>query len=244
MELKKLVPIAVAAVLVLAGATASNAKNQRTSSTKHTWKAPGVHIKWGQWGSLSGPRLGAQVQPLTDELRAFFGAKAGEGVLVAKVTKGSAAARAGLRVGDVVVSIDGKSVGDLGDIWDALASKKGGAKVAVGILRNKRRKTLSAVLQGRAGTPLSNLSKVLKQLDALDSLDLDIDIPDMVFQLSKGKVRLGPSGTIHVPGVDLDLGSLPKAHRNKVKRQLQQTQRRLERLEKRLRKLEKRRKTK
>ncbi len=60
------------------------------------------------YGSRRG-RLGVTVQSLTDELEDFFGAKNG-GALVSSVSRDSAAAKAGIKAGDVIVSINGNAV--------------------------------------------------------------------------------------------------------------------------------------
>ncbi len=60
-------------------------------------------------------RLGVTVQSLTPELEEYFGAKNG-GALVSSVTKESAAAKAGVKAGDVITSINGKRVEDSDDL--------------------------------------------------------------------------------------------------------------------------------
>src|SRR5262249_41482214 len=58
------------------------------------------------------PWLGARLQAVTPEIAESIGLKRPAGALIAAVTQGSAAARAGLRTGDLIVSIDGQSVDD------------------------------------------------------------------------------------------------------------------------------------
>src|SRR5262252_9457287 len=65
-------------------------------------------------GVLSGRRLGVTVDPLTDQLAQYFGAK--EGVLVTSVADGSPASRAGLKAGDVITSVDGQPVRSTEDL--------------------------------------------------------------------------------------------------------------------------------
>ena len=52
---------------------------------------------------------------MTPELAEYFGAKNG-GALVSSVAKESAAAKAGIKAGDVIVSINGKAVSDADDL--------------------------------------------------------------------------------------------------------------------------------
>ena len=59
------------------------------------------------------PRLGVTVQALTPQLAAYFGAK--DGVLVASVTDDSPASRAGLKAGDVILSVNGQPVASASD---------------------------------------------------------------------------------------------------------------------------------
>jgi len=89
-------------------------------------------------------RLGVSVQSITSELAEFFGAKNG-GALVSGVSKDSAAAKAGIKAGDVIVSINGKAVSDTGDLMDALEDITGEATIVV--LRDKQEMTLKATLE-------------------------------------------------------------------------------------------------
>jgi serine protease Do len=53
---------------------------------------------------------GIRVEELTDQLRDFFGVLGNEGVLVTSVDSGSAAEKAGLKAGDVIVAVDNRNV--------------------------------------------------------------------------------------------------------------------------------------
>ena len=91
-------------------------------------------------------RLGANVTSMTEELRGYFGAPKDAGVLVQKVEPGTPAAKAGLKVGDVVTRVDGTPVESAGDVTSAVGQKKAGDVVAVGVVRNKRFLQLSLKL--------------------------------------------------------------------------------------------------
>lgn len=88
-------------------------------------------------------RLGVQLNDLTPELAEYFGAKDG-GVLVARVTPDSPAAKAGLKVGDVITSVDGDRVRGTDDLVDELRDKDG--EVTIGIVRDKGETNVKATL--------------------------------------------------------------------------------------------------
>ncbi len=90
-------------------------------------------------------RLGVQLDELTPQLAEYFGAKDG-GVLVTSVTEGSAAAKAGLKAGDVITSVNGDRVRD----YEALALELRnveGTEVTIGILRDRKESTVKATLE-------------------------------------------------------------------------------------------------
>jgi S1-C subfamily serine protease len=97
------------------------------------------------WG---GGRLGIEVQPMTEQLRGYFGVPADRGVLIGAVEKGSPAEKAGARAGDVVVALDGRNVADPGDVIGGIARKKDGETVALEVVRDRKHVTLSASVRG------------------------------------------------------------------------------------------------
>jgi serine protease Do len=92
-------------------------------------------------------RLGVSVQPLTRDLEEYFGVKDG-GALVSGVTPDSAASRAGLRAGDVIVSVNGRSVRDTDDLLRELDDITGEATIVV--VRDKKELTLKATIERAA----------------------------------------------------------------------------------------------
>jgi predicted metalloprotease with PDZ domain len=90
-----------------------------------------------------GPRMGVQVTLLTEELRAHFGAQKDAGVLVGKIEPGSAAEKAGVRVGDVIVTVGGTTVGDASDVREALSAAKEGETLPITVVRERKPLTLA-----------------------------------------------------------------------------------------------------
>lgn len=96
-------------------------------------------------GGMGRGRLGAQVQPLGDQLADYFGAKDG-GVLVAGVTADSPASKAGLKAGDVITKVNGTAVKDTGDLMDALADVKDDGAVTLDIVRDGKATSVKATI--------------------------------------------------------------------------------------------------
>ena len=92
------------------------------------------------------PRLGVSLQSLTPQLGDFFGVDEGEGALVSSVSEDSPAAKAGLRAGDVIVSIAGQAVDGPGGVMQALA-EQGAGEIEIIVVRDKKRRTLKATLE-------------------------------------------------------------------------------------------------
>jgi len=86
--------------------------------------------------------------PYLGTVPAFAGASE-RGVRLQGVRTGSPAAAAGLRAGDVIVSFDGTSVANLGELSALLFASKAGQHVALGIERDGAPLALEAVLGER-----------------------------------------------------------------------------------------------
>jgi serine protease Do len=90
-------------------------------------------------------RLGVNVQELTPELAAYFGVK--DGLLVNSVQDETPAAKAGIKAGDVIGSVNGKAVVTPAELVKELADKEG--EVTIGITRDKKALSLKAALEPR-----------------------------------------------------------------------------------------------
>jgi serine protease Do len=108
---------------------------------------PRPFVLGGGPGDLLSPgRLGVAVEPLSDQLAEFFGAK--KGVLVSSVVADSPAAKAGLKAGDVMTSINGHTVSDPAQLILVVRQIVPGTTVDIGIVRDKKSSTLKATLAG------------------------------------------------------------------------------------------------
>lgn len=90
-------------------------------------------------------RLGATVEDLTPQLAAYFGAK--NGVLVSSVVDNSPASRAGLKAGDVITAIDGRSLASRTDLLRTLRGINDDQELTIAIVRDKQESSLKARLE-------------------------------------------------------------------------------------------------
>ncbi|WP_246481037.1 Do family serine endopeptidase [Motiliproteus sediminis] len=98
-------------------------------------------------GDASRGTLGVSVQDMTPSLARAFGLPAeANGVLVSQVKPGSAAARAGVQVADIIVAINGQSIRNAADLKAQLGVLTLEETLQLTLLRQQQRLTVSATL--------------------------------------------------------------------------------------------------
>ncbi|GAB6034664.1 DegQ family serine endoprotease [Galenea microaerophila] len=91
--------------------------------------------------------LGVQVQEVNGELAKSFGMDKPQGALVAEVVKGSAADKAGLKPGDIIIEFDGHTVHRSTELPPIVGIAPVGKPLKMKILRQGKEKTLTVKLQ-------------------------------------------------------------------------------------------------
>jgi S1-C subfamily serine protease len=97
-------------------------------------------------GTVRRGQLGVTIQPVTSDIAASLGLNEARGVLVNFVRQDSAADRAGLRQGDVIVRFNGEAVEDGNSLRNRVATSMPGAEVTITILREGNERQLHATL--------------------------------------------------------------------------------------------------
>lgn len=104
-------------------------------------------------GKVSRGRLGVALQPMTDALASTLGLDKVVGTIVAKVSPETAADKAGIKVGDVIVGLNGTSIDKPADLSRLIASIRGGQTVKLDVVRDKKNRTISVTLDEANDAP-------------------------------------------------------------------------------------------
>ncbi len=93
--------------------------------------------------TLRSSALGVEAESIDGQLAQYFGVK--DGVLIRSVTKGSAAERAGIRAGDVIMRIDDARVASPADISGKLRTLRGKSAQVV-LMRDHKELTVTVTI--------------------------------------------------------------------------------------------------
>ena len=94
-------------------------------------------------GKVSRGWLGVAIQEVNRDLAESFGLERPAGALVAQVMDGGPAAKGGLRVGDVILSVDGHAIDMSADLPHLIGAIKPNTKAKLEIVRDGERETLT-----------------------------------------------------------------------------------------------------
>ncbi|HEX3543642.1 MAG TPA: trypsin-like peptidase domain-containing protein [Candidatus Acidoferrum sp.] len=141
-----------------------------------------------KFGHIHQPAIGALVQTITPELAAALRLKRDYGVIISDVSPGGPADTAGLKIQDVVLTVDGVAISSLPQFAQHLYLHKTGDHAAIEILRGADRLKLNVGLAERphkedslidVADPVKNLVRPLDILGVELTLDLAHELPDL-----------------------------------------------------------------
>jgi Do/DeqQ family serine protease len=98
------------------------------------------------FGSVSRGLLGVSINDVSPEVAATYGLHDNSGALVMAVSPDSSAEHAGIRIDDVIVSVNGAHVRDSGSLRNAIGLLRPGDQVKVGLIREGKETTVTATL--------------------------------------------------------------------------------------------------
>ena len=144
-----------------------------------------------KYGKVERGVLGITIQNLTPEIAKQLGVSQPSGVVVNQVLPGSAADKAGLKPGDVIVSVDGQPVGSNSELQSVIGVMRVGTAVSLGVVRNGKSMTVQATISKAGAGEEAGTAK--SESHGLHVAELD-----------KGSPLYGKVQGVVVTGVDPD----------------------------------------
>ena len=128
-----------------------------------------------EYGHVRRPQLGVRIQPVTEAQAEMYQLDRIAGAFVSEVSPGGPAEEAGIQPEDIIISLNGQSLRDSGELISRLAREEPGDEVTLGIVRNGRRIEIEAELGEfdveRPETQVSQLGASPEELLGLELTD-------------------------------------------------------------------------
>src|SRR5580700_8873053 len=130
--------------------------------------AKGVMDQLIKYGQVKRGVLGVNIYDVTPDVAKEFGLNEATGALVAGVTQGSAAERAGVKTGDIIVSINGVAMKSARELRNAIGMLRIGDQVEIGLLRDGKTHQVTALVAERSETETANAADINRGLEGAD----------------------------------------------------------------------------
>ena len=120
-----------------------------------------------EYGEVKRAILGVRIQDITQELANEKELQSLMGVYIPAVSEGGSADKAGVKEGDVITHINGVQVDKSSELQEQISKYHPGDKVEIGLVRNGKKKTLSATLLSKDGEKEMNTEVVREEKKVL-----------------------------------------------------------------------------
>jgi len=130
--------------------------------------AKGVMDQLIKYGQVKRGVLGVNIYDVTPDVAKEFGLTDASGALVAGVTQGSAAEHAGVKTGDIIVSINGVATKNARELRNAIGMLRIGDQVEIGLLRDGKPRKVSALVAERSEAEVANAADISRGLEGAD----------------------------------------------------------------------------
>ena len=141
--------------------------------------------------------LGVQIQPVTSDVADALGLKQAAGALVTEPQSGSPAAKAGVKAGDVIVSIDGGTIKDSRELAQKVGTMSPGSSVKLGLIRDGSQQTVNVTLAQMPNQQQAQAGSELQQ-------DQSQSTPHLGLSLAPARATGADSQGVVVTAVDPD----------------------------------------
>jgi Do/DeqQ family serine protease len=133
--------------------------------------AKGVMDQLIKYGQVKRGVLGVNIYNVTPDIAKEYGLSESSGALVAGVSPGSAAERAGIKTGDIITAINGVTMKDAGELRNTIGMLRVGDKVEIAFLRDGKPHKVTALIAERSEIEAANAADINKGLEGADLAD-------------------------------------------------------------------------
>lgn len=131
-------------------------------------------------GKVTRGWLGVTISDIDHNMKEALGLKTRKGVLINDVIDGHPAEKAGIKAGDVILSIDGIVTSDANSLRNTVASITPGKKVPVELMRNGKKMTLQVTLASREESEKSIIASSSDSRKEENDKDEEFDVTEKV----------------------------------------------------------------
>lgn len=125
-----------------------------------------------EYGNVQKGLLGVTGFGLNSSSADEFNIDITEGFYVNEVQSNMGAKKAGIKKGDVIISLDNIKIGKFADLSGYLSSKRPGDQISVGLLRNNKKINLNVILEKNTNVSFLGMQINNTTQEELDNLDL------------------------------------------------------------------------
>jgi len=164
----------------------------------------GVEDQLIKYGQVKRGILGVQLLPVNAELAKEYGLNEASGSLVAGVARGSAAERAGIKTGDIILTLNGVNMKDSAALRNGIGQLHVGDKVELGLLRDGKPRKVTAMIAERGEQESANADEISKGLEGAELVDAADGAGVLVKSVQEGSPAA--QGGLHTNDVILGVG--------------------------------------
>jgi len=133
--------------------------------------AKGVMDQLIKYGQVKRGLLGVNIYDVTPDVAKEFGLNEAIGALVAGVSQGSAAEHAGIKTGDIIVSINGTPIKNATELRNTIGMQRVGDQVEIGLLRDGKPLKVTALVAEHSESEAVSAAEVNRGLEGADLAD-------------------------------------------------------------------------
>jgi Do/DeqQ family serine protease len=133
--------------------------------------AKGVMDQLIKYGQVKRGVLGVNIYDVTPDVAKEFGLNEASGALVAGVAQGSAAEHAGIKTGDIIVSVNGTPIKSASELRNTIGMQRVGDQVEIGLLRDGKPLKVAALVAEHSESEAVAAADVHRGLEGADLAD-------------------------------------------------------------------------